>query len=158
MPIVEIEYVPLTAPEMLTTLARYCTGCRWMLRGAWLAQELLTYNYCCFAKRALMNGYISTFESDIGTVSLVPSRVRPGGVFDIRLNGKTIWSRKVEGRFPEAKEIKQRVRDIISPEKNLGHSDSAEKKVVEAEFSKDETEKQMDDKTAEEQRRYFGVM
>ena len=42
------------------------------------------------------------------------SQCREGGN---RLNGKTIWSRKTEGRFPEAKEIKQRVRDIISPEK-----------------------------------------
>ncbi|EKX42333.1 hypothetical protein GUITHDRAFT_111608 [Guillardia theta CCMP2712] len=105
---------------------------------------------------SVMQELLTTFEADIGSVALVPSRVRPGGVFDIRLNGKTIWSRKTEGRFPEAKEIKQRVRDIISPEKSLGHSESAEKKVVEAEFSQDE--KKMDDKTAEEQRRYFGVL
>eukprot|EP00961_Rhodomonas_salina_P267505 3614417-Rhodomonas_salina.3 len=39
----------------------YCTGCRWMLRSAWLAQELLT-----------------TFESDLESVTLKPSRVRPG--------------------------------------------------------------------------------
>jgi selenoprotein W-related protein len=81
----------------------YCTQCRWLLRAAWLAQELLT-----------------TFESDIGRVSLVPGS---GGIFEIRLNGEIIFSRKEAGRFPEAKEIKQLVRDRIVPGKSLGHSD-----------------------------------
>lgn len=81
----------------------YCTQCRWLLRAAWLAQELLT-----------------TFEKEIGEVALIPGT---GGVFDVRANGDTLWSRKGEGRFPEAKELKQRVRDCIAPEKDLGHSD-----------------------------------
>lgn len=81
----------------------YCTQCRWLLRAAWLAQEILT-----------------TFDSDIGRVSLVPGS---GGIFEVRLNGEIIFSRKEAGRFPEAKEIKQLVRDRIAPEKSLGHSD-----------------------------------
>ena len=81
----------------------YCTQCRWLLRAAWLAQELLT-----------------TFEQEIGEVALIPST---GGVFEVRSSEVTLWSRKQEGRFPEAKELKQRVRDLIAPEKNLGHSD-----------------------------------
>jgi selenoprotein W-related protein len=81
----------------------YCTQCRWLLRAAWLAQELL-----------------STFESELGEVALVPSK---GGIFEIRVNGKLLWSRQVEGRFPEAKEVKQRVRDSIAPTKDLGHAD-----------------------------------
>ena len=81
----------------------YCTQCRWLLRAAWLAQELLT-----------------TFEEELGEVALRPGT---GGVFDIRLNDELIWSRKQEGRFPEAKEIKQRVRDRIAPDRSLGHSD-----------------------------------
>lgn len=81
----------------------YCTQCRWLLRAAWLAQELLT-----------------TFEQDLAGVSL-----RPGsnGIFDISLNQKLIFSRKEAGRFPEAKEIKQLVRDRIDPDRDLGHSD-----------------------------------
>lgn len=84
---------------------QYCTGCHWLLRGAWFAQELL-----------------STFEKELGSVSLVPDST--GGVFEIRMDGNTIWSRKVEGRFPEIKEIKQKVRDIVAPSRDLGHVDS----------------------------------
>lgn len=81
----------------------YCTQCRWLLRSAWLAQELLT-----------------TFQDEIGEVALIPGT---GGVFEVRCQGGILWSRKQEGRFPEAKELKQKVRDAIAPEKNLGHSD-----------------------------------
>ena len=81
----------------------YCTQCRWLLRAAWMAQELLT-----------------TFESELGEVALVPGT---GGVFDVRLDGEIIYSRKQEGRFPESKELKQLVRDKIAPERDLGHSD-----------------------------------
>lgn len=81
----------------------YCTQCRWLLRAAWLAQELLT-----------------TFESDIRSVSLVPGS---GGILEVRLNGELLFSRKEAGRFPEAKELKQLVRDRIDPERTLGHSD-----------------------------------
>jgi selenoprotein W-related protein len=81
----------------------YCTQCRWLLRAAWFAQELLT-----------------TFESDLGEVALVPGT---GGIFEVRVDGDTIWSRKAAGRFPELKELKQLVRDRVAPGKELGHSD-----------------------------------
>lgn len=81
----------------------YCTQCRWLLRAAWLAQELLT-----------------TFESDLKAVSLMPGT---GGIFEVRLNGAVLFSRKKEGRFPESKELKQLIRDQIDPERDLGHSD-----------------------------------
>ncbi|MDO9282979.1 MAG: SelT/SelW/SelH family protein [Methylotenera sp.] len=81
----------------------YCNQCRWLLRAAWLAQELLT-----------------TFEQDLTSVALKPGS---GGVFDITLNQQLIFSRKEAGRFPEAKEVKQLVRDFIDPNRDLGHSD-----------------------------------
>ncbi len=81
----------------------YCTQCRWMLRAAWVAQELL-----------------STFEGELGEVALIPGN---GAVFEVRANGQTAWSRKGEGRFPEPAELKQRVRDIVAPNKSLGHAD-----------------------------------
>jgi selenoprotein W-related protein len=84
----------------------YCTQCRWLLRAAWLAQELLT-----------------TFDVDLNAVSLIPGT---GGVFEVRLNGATLFSRKTEGRFPESKELKQLIRDVIAPERDLGHSDKLE--------------------------------
>jgi selenoprotein W-related protein len=82
---------------------KYCTQCRWLLRAAWMAQEILT-----------------TFETEIGEVALVPAT---GGIFEVRLDGETIFSRKEQGRFPESKELKQLVRDRIAPDKALGHSD-----------------------------------
>lgn len=81
----------------------YCTQCRWLLRAAWIAQELLT-----------------TFDADLTSVNLTPGT---GGIFDIRLNGELLFSRKTAGRFPESKEIKQLIRDVIDPERSLGHSD-----------------------------------
>ena len=82
----------------------YCPKCGWLLRSAWLAQEILT-----------------TFVDDMEEVSLKPSVV--GGIFKINLNGKEIFDRKQAEHFPEAKELKQMVRDMICPERNLGHSD-----------------------------------
>ena len=81
----------------------YCTQCRWMLRAAWVAQELLT-----------------TFEDDLGEVALIPGK---GGVFEVRVDGDTVWSHKVERRFAQPKELKQRVRDRVAPGRSLGHSD-----------------------------------
>lgn len=80
----------------------YCTQCRWLLRAAWLAQELLT-----------------TFEQELGEVALVPGK---GGVFVVRVGGEVVWDRSDEG-FPELPDIKQRVRDVVAPGKDLGHSD-----------------------------------
>ncbi|KFI27979.1 SelT/selW/selH selenoprotein [Haematobacter massiliensis] len=81
----------------------YCTQCNWLLRAAWLAQELL-----------------QTFGDDLGEVSLLP---RTGGMFEIRVGDSLIWERKRDGGFPGPKEIKQRLRDVIAPERDLGHTD-----------------------------------
>ena len=81
----------------------YCAQCRWLLRAAWMAQELL-----------------NTFEAEVGEMILRPGK---GGVFDVRVDGNTVWSRKEQGRFPEAAELKQLVRDRIAPGKDLGHSE-----------------------------------
>lgn len=86
---------------------RYCVKCRWLLRAAWLSQELL-----------------STFEADIGEVALVPGE---SGEFRVIANEKVVWDRKVDDGFPQPKELKQRVRDVIAPQKDLGHSDRTSK-------------------------------
>ncbi|MFY0734068.1 MULTISPECIES: SelT/SelW/SelH family protein [Aurantimonas] len=90
----------VAAPRIAIT---YCTQCQWLLRAAWMAQELL-----------------STFGPDLGEVALVPGT---GGVFEIRYEGETIWERKADGGFPEAKVLKQRVRDRLDPARDLGHND-----------------------------------
>ncbi|MNC79700.1 Rdx family protein [compost metagenome] len=46
-----------------------------------------------------------------------------GGLFRITCDGVQIWERKADGGFPEAKELKQRVRDQIDPQRDLGHND-----------------------------------
>lgn len=83
---------------------RYCTQCRWGLRAAWLAQELL-----------------QTFEDEIARMVLEPGG---GGVFEVRVGGELVWSRAEAGRFPELAELKRRVRDRIAPGRDLGHSEA----------------------------------
>lgn len=92
----------MSDPKPLVTIT-YCTQCRWLMRAGWTAQELLV-----------------TFEDELGGVTLIPGS---GGVFDVAIGEKVVWSRKAEGRFPELKELKQRLRDIVDPERPLGHSD-----------------------------------
>lgn len=88
---------------MATVRITYCPRCRWLLRAAWMAQELLV-----------------TFEHELTEVAL-----RPGaeGIFEVTLDDVTIWSRADAGRFPELKELKQLVRDHVVPDRALGHSD-----------------------------------
>ncbi|MCJ1314427.1 hypothetical protein MMC25_008109 [Agyrium rufum] len=129
---------PHEAPSAKATVAvprimiTFCTQCRWMLRAAYFAQELL-----------------STFGLSLGEISLVPST---GGIFtvDVVLSASSepsdggqrssdgdidsqqkststhitrIWDRKEKGGFPETKVLKQLVRDLVEPGKRLGHSD-----------------------------------
>ena len=46
-----------------------------------------------------------------------------GGIFEVRLAGEKLFSRREAGRFPELKELKQLVRDRIAPGRDLGHSE-----------------------------------
>lgn len=64
---------------------------------------------------------LSTFTEDIKGVLLQPSE--NSGSYIIRIGEDIIFDRKTEGRFPEIKELKQLVRDIVNPNKPLGHSD-----------------------------------
>lgn len=92
----------------------YCTQCRWLLRAAWYAQELLT-----------------TFHRELGEVALRPGT---GGVFVVevwpsasdegaRPERVVVWDRSVDGGFPDVVELKRRIRDLVAPDKPLGHSD-----------------------------------
>ncbi len=97
---------PSTPQPSLPRIAiEYCTGCRWLLRAAWMAQELLT-----------------TFEKEVAEVALRPGS---GGVFRISIDEQTLWDRKRDGGFPDIKQLKQLVRDQVAPDKTLGHSERA---------------------------------
>jgi selenoprotein W-related protein len=87
-----------------TITIEYCPKCNWMMRAAYMAQELLT-----------------TFTDDIYGVTLQPSVI--SGRYTIGVDGIVLFDRKQQGRFPEIKELKQLVRDRVCPDKSLGHSD-----------------------------------
>ncbi|KKB07940.1 SelT/SelW/SelH family protein [Devosia chinhatensis] len=93
----------MTSPAAPRVEIAYCTQCNWMLRAAWMAQELL-----------------STFALDLGGVTLVPGT---GGIFEIRIDGHLVWERKRDNGFPDSRVLKQLVRDHIDPERDLGHLD-----------------------------------
>ncbi|GFN15544.1 hypothetical protein AtubIFM56815_003376 [Aspergillus tubingensis] len=126
---------------------KYCTQCKWLLRAAYFAQELL-----------------STFSTQLGEVALVPAT---GGVFTVTMyhsssttstsgssagtaqgeevpvpvvvagtgNGNEeedddvteiiLWDRKTNGGFPEVKVLKSLVRNVVDPSRDLGHTDRA---------------------------------
>ncbi len=46
----------------------------------------------------------------------------------IKVKDTVLWDRKTEGGFPETKELKSRVRNIIEPDRDLGHIDRSLKK------------------------------
>ena len=86
-------------PEIIIT---YCTQCQWLLRAAWLAQELLstlptTWGGCPGARERRDLPHQLRRRADLGA--------------------------QARRRLPEAKELKQRVRDRIDPQRSLGHND-----------------------------------
>ena len=54
------------------------------MRSTWMAQEIL-----------------ATFDEELSEVALIPGT---GGIFEIKVNDKLLWSLKDEGRFPDIKE------------------------------------------------------
>ncbi|KJS08009.1 MAG: hypothetical protein VR73_07345 [Gammaproteobacteria bacterium BRH_c0] len=90
-----------TKPKVTIT---YCPLCHWLPRSAWMAQELLY-----------------TFSEELAEVALQPSAT--SGDFVIRVDAEVIWDRRLDGGFPDAKELKQRVRDRVAPDRGLGHTD-----------------------------------
>jgi len=82
----------------------YCPKCGWMLRASYFAQELLI-----------------TFTEDVYGILLHPSEIN--GTFKISVADREVFDRKTMGRFPETRELKQLIRDVVNPGKDLGHSD-----------------------------------
>ncbi len=63
---------------------------------------------------------LSTFGEDVGGVTLVPGT---GGIFEVRVDDNIVWERQRDGGFPDAKTLKQRVRNHVAPSRDLGHID-----------------------------------
>ena len=88
----------MAAPRVEIT---YCTQCRFLLRAAWLAQELL-----------------SSFEKELGEVALRPGA---GGIFEVTLDGEVIASNRESKQMPDVAAVKRAVRDRVAPERQIGH-------------------------------------
>ena len=88
----------MAAPRVQIT---YCTQCRFLLRAAWLAQELL-----------------SSFEGELGEVALRPGA---GGIFEVTLDGEVIASNRGSKRMPDPSLVKRLIRDRVAPERKIGH-------------------------------------
>ena len=63
---------------------------------------------------------LSTFSEELREVALSPEH-KVAGLFQIELGDTLIWCRKRDGGFPEIKILKQRVRNRICPDRDLGH-------------------------------------
>ena len=79
----------------------YCTRCKFLLRAAWLAQELLL-----------------TFERELGEVALRPGS---GGIFEVTADGEVIATNREGKQMPDVAEVKRRLRDRIAPDRKIGH-------------------------------------
>lgn len=110
-----------------------------MLRAGYFAQELL-----------------STFSTDLGEVALQPST---GGTFVVTIVAssdasnlraatvsRVLWDRKTDGGFPETKELKRRVRDVIDPKRSLGHVDKDYGKTSASTAEKEKAEPKVEEK------------
>ncbi|TNY23186.1 Rdx family-domain-containing protein [Rhodotorula diobovata] len=115
--------------ELPRVVIEFCDRCRWLHRATWTQTEL----FLTFPPPALHS------------ITLVPRNApETGGRFRVwllryrsleqeyddtvgkgkeRWNGwELVWDRKIERGFPEMKDL-QRIRNIIAPSQDLGHSD-----------------------------------
>ncbi|GAA5924961.1 hypothetical protein JCM3775_006328 [Rhodotorula graminis] len=120
--------------EVPRVIIEFCDRCRWLHRAVWTQTELfLTFP----------PAVDSSSPPGMRAITLVPrNSPETGGRFRVwlrpsappsadtpgkgkeRWNGwELVWDRKIEGGFPELKHLKQRIRNIISPAQDLGHSD-----------------------------------
>ncbi|SON56533.1 selT/selW/selH selenoprotein domain protein [Hartmannibacter diazotrophicus] len=96
----------MSSEQKPTVTIAYCRQCHWLPRAAWMAQEVL-----------------HTFSEEVGAVTLIPGT---GGIYEVHCDGNLIWERKRDGGFPDAAELKRRIRNLIDPDRDLGHVDHKE--------------------------------
>lgn len=112
-----MEQEPISYP-LVSIL--YCVKCNWILRASWYQQELLQ----TFTSKAS-----TADESLINSIILRPSFIP--GTFQVLVKKSAdadwvlVWDRIKDGGFPEAKALKQSIRNVLSPETKLGHSDKS---------------------------------
>jgi predicted Rdx family selenoprotein len=161
--------------ELPRVVIEFCDRCRWLSRATWTLTEVhlpLPFHpppTLTHSTPQLFLTFPPTPTTGLRSISLLPrSAPETGGRFRVWLykslpptpipgtehweGAELVWDRKIEGGFPEMKELKQRIRTLIEPSKSLGHSDKAGKdkiavgllgeKVKELEIEKKEEEKE----------------
>ena len=71
----------------------YCVRCNFLPRALWTAHELL-----------------HTYADCIEGLELVP---RGGGLFEVAVDGKVVFSNKEAGRYPEIRELKEAINLLL---------------------------------------------
>ncbi|KAE8227016.1 hypothetical protein CF326_g7625 [Tilletia indica] len=150
---VDLPPLPSEAPALPTPgiIIEYCDRCRWQPRASWIQTELLLTFPCprpLPLETAPEEASRTPLSPGLRSVTILPRTAHTeGGIFRVWLNVREgdcydpahvpedvqpkraqttstlLWDRKTEGRFPEPKELKQKIRDIIAPAQSLGHSD-----------------------------------
>ncbi|KAH9978047.1 Rdx family-domain-containing protein [Lactifluus volemus] len=92
----------------------FCDRCRWLHRATWTSTEL----FLTFPPPVLKSTTIIPLNSED-----TAGRFRIWLTLSDESKPILVWDRKVEGKFPELKDLKQRIRDHIQPDRSLGHSD-----------------------------------
>ncbi|KAK8124652.1 uncharacterized protein PG998_000411 [Apiospora kogelbergensis] len=116
-----------TTPVLPRVTIRFCTQCKWMLRAAYYAQELLSTFSTGLGEVALQPSTGGTFIVEILASSVTPSpatsdgkddvpQPQPGSAPAAATQHRVLWDRTT-------KELKRRVRDVIEPNRDLGHVD-----------------------------------
>ncbi|KAK0709127.1 Rdx type Seleno protein, partial [Lasiosphaeria miniovina] len=125
-------------PLLPRVTIQYCTQCKWLLRAAYYAQELLSTFSTALGEVALQpaTGGLFVVEITFPAEPDTPTAAADGGTRNQQQTAGSapsnnlsshrravLWDRKVDGGFPETKELKRRVRDAIQPGRDLGHVD-----------------------------------
>lgn len=110
-----MEQEPIEYPAVSIA---YCVRCNWVLRASWYQQEILQ----TFTSKAKIPE-----EAIIRSVILKPSFISGTFKVFVKLHADSqwiqVWDRIDNQGFPEAKILKQQIRNVLSPDTDLGHSD-----------------------------------
>ncbi|SPQ22310.1 44020a29-f780-49b0-84ec-a1477d2ccf9b [Thermothielavioides terrestris] len=108
-------------PRLPRITIRFCTQCKWMLRAAYYAQELLSTFSTSLGEVALQPGTGGVFVVEITTAAAATpttaTTAERGSIDQPDLTAPpsatsavavVLWDRKRDGGFPETKELKRR--------------------------------------------------
>ena len=109
-----------------TVAIRYCPGSGYLLRAAYYGQELLT-TFCGGEIRSVTLAPVpgATKSGNFSVELSLPGGSGDGSEPQKARVSLLLWDVLSSAGFPEVKKLKQLVRDSVTPEKDLGHSDGA---------------------------------